>query len=111
MFVRGSGNTIGGTTSGDLDVISGNLLDGVEIAGAGAIGNVVEGDIVGLDPKGVAPVRNAVRRGGDQRRLLQHDRRVGPRFPERDLGQRRQRRRGPRREPGRPGRRQHHPRE
>ncbi len=42
-------NTIGGTTTGSGDVISGNTFDGVEIAGSGTSGNVVEGDFIGTD--------------------------------------------------------------
>src|SRR5581483_2429622 len=50
-------NVIGGTTPADRNVISGNLqgvvLDGVT-------GNVVEGNYVGTDPKGQAPIGNTV---------------------------------------------------
>ena len=42
-----SGNTVGGTTSGARDLISGNL-EGVEISDTGTSGNLVEGDYIGL---------------------------------------------------------------
>ncbi len=47
-------NTIGGTTAGAGDVISGSLTVGVQIAGAGTNGNVVQGNAVGLDAFGNA---------------------------------------------------------
>jgi hypothetical protein len=52
------GNTIGGTAQGDPNVISGNN-DGVRIAGAGATGNLLQGNFIGTDPQGNNPVRNA----------------------------------------------------
>ena len=39
-----TGNTIGGTTSGAANVISGNTGDGVEISGSGTSGNLVSGN-------------------------------------------------------------------
>ena len=51
-------NTIGGTTAGAADVISGNSGDGVLIVGAGATGNIVEGDLIGTDPTGAFPRPN-----------------------------------------------------
>ena len=45
-------NTVGGTAAGQGNVISGNVRNGVEISGAGATYNVVEGNIIGLDPSG-----------------------------------------------------------
>jgi parallel beta-helix repeat protein len=43
------GNTIGGTTAAAANVISGNVDDGVHIAGAGTAKNVVEGNFIGTD--------------------------------------------------------------
>lgn len=51
-------NTIGGTTAGAADVISGNAGDGVLIVGAGATGNPVEGDFIGTDATGTFPRPN-----------------------------------------------------
>jgi hypothetical protein len=47
-------NTIGGTTPGAGNIISGNAFDGVTIGfgGAGVTGNLVEGDFVGTDVSG-----------------------------------------------------------
>ena len=58
-------NTIGGTTAGARNVISGNSGDGVEISGAGTTGNVVEGNYIGVDATG------AVARQRRQRRFAQ----------------------------------------
>ncbi len=44
-----SANTIGGTTAGALNVISGNDGSGVLIAGAATIDNVVQGNLIGTD--------------------------------------------------------------
>ncbi len=44
-----SNNTIGGTTTEARNIISGNGLDGVEIATAGATGNKVQGNYIGID--------------------------------------------------------------
>ncbi len=49
-----TGNTIGGTSSLARDVISGNLSQGVSISGAA--GTAVQGDYIGLDAPGTAPV-------------------------------------------------------
>ena len=62
VFVSTSGNTIGGAAAGCTgDVVSGNSGNGIEIAGSLAFRNVVQRDIVGMDPTATRPVRN----GGD----------------------------------------------
>ena len=48
-----AGNTIGGSTAADRNVISGNGLIGVEIIGANADSNTVQGNYVGLDATGL----------------------------------------------------------
>ncbi len=53
-------NTIGGNTAGAVNLISGNTLNGVEIDGAHATGNVIEGDEIGTDITGARPVPNSV---------------------------------------------------
>ena len=53
-----SSNTIGGIAAGAGNVISGNNDDGVEIAGAGTIGNVVAGNLIGTDITGTVAIAN-----------------------------------------------------
>jgi uncharacterized repeat protein (TIGR01451 family) len=52
-------NTIGGNTSADRNLISGNTTAGVIIEGAGATGNIVLANWIGLDVTGNLPVGNA----------------------------------------------------
>jgi CSLREA domain-containing protein len=58
-----TGNTIGGsatspgTTPGN--VISGNSGDGIDISGAGTAGNLVQGNLIGLNGAGAAAVGNS----------------------------------------------------
>ena len=54
-----SDNTIGGTTPAARDVISGNGLDGIDFIGAGATGNVLEGDFIGLTENGAQALPNS----------------------------------------------------
>jgi hypothetical protein len=51
-------NTVGGTTSADANVISGNN-EGVHVTGSGATGNLVEGNFIGIDSSATVAVRNA----------------------------------------------------
>ena len=81
-------NTIGGTSAGARDVISGNLGVGVYISDSGTSGNVVEGDYIGTNAAGTAAVFNENRRPGHRRRGdLQHRRRDHGRRPRRHLRQ------------------------
>lgn len=50
-------NRIGGVFSGNI--ISGNKSSGILIADAGTSGNVIEGNYIGVDPRGSAAIRNA----------------------------------------------------
>ena len=61
ILIWSANNTIGGTAAGAGNVISGNILsvgqginssNGVAIAGAGATGNVIEGNDIGTDSSG-----------------------------------------------------------
>ncbi len=52
------GNTIGGTTLGEGNLISGNTGNGVIIFGASAVGNVLLGNYIGTDAGGDANVGN-----------------------------------------------------
>ena len=51
-------NTVGGTTAGARDVISGNTFNGVVLAFAGTDYNVVEGDYIGTDVTGSKALPN-----------------------------------------------------
>jgi VCBS repeat protein len=53
------GHTIGGTAAGSRNVISGNS-SGVDISGAGATGNLVQGNFVGTDATGSADLGNGI---------------------------------------------------
>jgi plastocyanin len=53
-----SNNTIGGATAAARNVISGNSLYGIQIAGLGTNGNTVEGNFIGADVSGVAAIAN-----------------------------------------------------
>ena len=54
-----SSNSIGGTTAEERNVISGNHVDGVAIAGdSGPIGNVVQGNYIGTDSTGTVALGN-----------------------------------------------------
>ncbi len=51
-------NTVGGTTKGARNLISGNSGDGVDITSAGTTGNVVLGNLIGSDTTGLSPLGN-----------------------------------------------------
>ncbi|MCP5144159.1 MAG: DUF4347 domain-containing protein [Gammaproteobacteria bacterium] len=46
------GNLIGGAGALDANIISGNGGNGISLTGVGAVGNVIEGNIIGLDDSG-----------------------------------------------------------
>ena len=50
--IESVGNTIGGSSAADRNVISGNLFAGIEIFGLTATGNQVYGNYIGLDAGG-----------------------------------------------------------
>jgi len=52
LRIESSTNTIGGSVAADRNVISGNRFAGIEIIGAGSIGNVVRGNFIGTDATG-----------------------------------------------------------
>lgn len=69
-----SGNTIGGSTAGARNIISGNSNQGVSI-NCGSTDNTVEGNYIGTDSTGANPVGN----GGDGVRLdAASDNTIGP---------------------------------
>jgi titin len=52
-------NTVGGTTAATRNVISGNGLFGIQIAGLGTNGNVVEGNFIGTNVTGTVAIANS----------------------------------------------------
>ena len=63
IYVLTSGNTIGGTTAADRNVISGNRLQGVLIQQSGTTNNQVTGNYIGTTADGSAQLANV---GGGQ---------------------------------------------
>jgi hypothetical protein len=59
FIVDAPNNTIGGTTAGARNIISGNGCAGVEIFNAGASGNHVEGNFIGTDVTGTTDLGNS----------------------------------------------------
>ena len=59
-LVGSSFNVIGGTTTGDINIVSGNVVNGVELNGAGTTDNVVEGDYIGTNAAGTGAIANGV---------------------------------------------------
>jgi hypothetical protein len=53
-----SGNTVGGTSAGARNVISGNTGDGVTLEDAGTLGNVVAGNFIGTNADGSHELHN-----------------------------------------------------
>lgn len=60
ISIRGANNQIGGTTSGDRNLLSGNIAAGVLIEGANATGNQVLGNFIGTDAAGTTALGNGV---------------------------------------------------
>jgi hypothetical protein len=54
------GNTVGGTNSGQGNVISGNFGDGVVIGGGAGPANSVQGNLIGLNAAGTAALGNSL---------------------------------------------------
>jgi hypothetical protein len=59
VTVRGSNNLIGGTSAAACNVISGNYGNGLAIIDGSFSGNLVEGNFIGTDKTGRAPLGNA----------------------------------------------------
>jgi uncharacterized repeat protein (TIGR01451 family)/CSLREA domain-containing protein len=58
LQVLGSGNVIGGTTTGERNLVGGNGIDGIAILGAGASNNLVRGNYIGTDVAGAISIAN-----------------------------------------------------
>lgn len=58
VFIAGANGNVIGSTNGNFNVISGNKLDGVGIQGPTATNNLVQGNYIGLNFVGDAPVAN-----------------------------------------------------
>ncbi len=54
VFSGASGNTIGGTSSSDDNVVASNTGDGIDLTGSGTDGNLVEGNFIGVNGQGGA---------------------------------------------------------
>jgi hypothetical protein len=59
LYASASRNTIGGATASAMNVISGNLADGVGISGTGTSANVIEGNKIGTNAAGTDAIPNA----------------------------------------------------
>ncbi len=70
VVINASNNTVGGTTAGARNVVSGNgtlgtnpiggLRSGIQIQGGTSSGNLVQGNFVGSDHTGKSPIPNAM---------------------------------------------------
>ena len=56
--VTGAGNVVGGVAAGAPNVVSGNTFHGISVRGGGD-GNRIQGNLVGTDAAGLAPLGNA----------------------------------------------------
>lgn len=58
IVINGPNNTIGGTTSSERNLISGNSWHGIEINGSAATGNQVQGNFIGTQSNGTSGLPN-----------------------------------------------------
>ena len=100
-------NTIGGSSAGERNVISGNNVAGVLISGTGTNGNTVKGNYIGTNAAGTAALPNNTGVLHGARRPEQHHRRHGRRRGQPHRLQHQRRRAGERHR----HHRQHHPRQ
>jgi titin len=59
IILATANNTIGGTAASARNVISGNNVNGIEIGGSGATGNLVQGNYIGTDVNSSAALGNS----------------------------------------------------
>ncbi len=60
IWVESADNTIGGTVAGAGNLVAGNLAHGIYLNTSGATGNLVAGDVVGLDETGAFAIGNTL---------------------------------------------------
>lgn len=58
VYVKSNSNTIGGTTAGTRNIISGNTQNGIALDGATATGNIIEGNYIGTNAAGTGALAN-----------------------------------------------------
>jgi len=58
QIVNAANNRIGGTAPFQRNLISANFDDGLDITGAGSVGNIIEGNFIGLNAHGNGPLGN-----------------------------------------------------
>ncbi|WP_169978199.1 beta strand repeat-containing protein [Tautonia rosea] len=59
LLINASGNTIGGVLPADGNIISGNAGSGIVLQGSGTSNTQINGNVIGLDATGEAPLGNA----------------------------------------------------
>jgi hypothetical protein len=78
-------NTIGGLLPKELNLISGNRDGGIALVGSNVVGNVLQGNVIGLNFTGDAPLPNGVAGGANPRCVPEHHRRRGGGRAQREL--------------------------
>src|SRR3954465_1591409 len=58
--IRTANNIIGGTASGSANVVALNRQHGIELEGPGATGNLIQGNVIGLNPEGGSDFGNVL---------------------------------------------------
>jgi hypothetical protein len=58
LIVNSAGNMIGGVSPGERNVISGNNVNGIGLAGTDATGNIIQGNYIGTNAAGDADLGN-----------------------------------------------------
>lgn len=75
LILNGASNTVGGPSEAERNVISGNDGSGIRISGATATDNVIQGNYIGTDRTGTAPLGYYY---GVQIHNQAHDNTIGP---------------------------------
>ncbi len=78
-IINALSNTIGGTTAGARNVISGNLGEGFRVFGSSTSGNLIQGNYIGTDPAGSSAT--GFGNGGNGVRLIGTNNTVGGSTP------------------------------
>ena len=56
---QSSNNVVGGTNSGEGNLISGNDTNGIELNGLFSVGNLIQGNLIGTQSNGLSPLGNS----------------------------------------------------